>query len=211
MQQGDPAWWRLAATIADEDCIAASAYNARATPDHRLALELGPLPCSGAIMTAPVVLLLSHPSLDPHSSPNDHAFRRTGWPLAALHPDAPAPLSAWWRDRLGALIDEFGAQHIANAVAAAYLTPWHSDTFDAGLRLPSRRHMLALAASAAARDAILVMMQGSYLWTEDAEVAALPVTRCLSPRSWRGTEMSLRNLGDAWQAVCKRIGVHAWV
>ena len=210
MQQGDQAWWRLAGTVADEDRDAATAYNVRAAVEQRLGLEYGPVPCLGAIMTAPVVLLLSHPPLDDESEPDDHAFRRAGWPLAALHPDAPGPLAKWWHTRLSGLVDAFGAQHVANAVAAVYLTPWRSVVFDAALRLPSRRRMLSLAASAAVRDAILVVTYADELWTEEPCVASLPLTRCVRPRSWRGTEVSVRSLGDAWPVICKRIEVHAW-
>ena len=210
MQQGDQAWWRLAEKVSAEDRDEAAEYNLRATAEVQLALEPGPVPFSGALMTAPVVMLLSHPRLEFESAPDDAGFHRAGWPLAALHPDAPAGLAEWWRARLSALIDVFGAQHVANAVAAVYLTPWRSVVFDSGLRLPSRRRMLALAASAASRDAILVMTHSEALWTEEPAVASLPMSRCVRPRSWRGTEVSVRSLGDAWSAICKRIEVHAW-
>ena len=89
MRQGDQDWWRLADTISTEDRPRALEHNAHASPQHRLELALGPVPCAGAIMTAPVVVLLSHPLLDAQSTPDDYSFRRAGWPLAALHPEAP--------------------------------------------------------------------------------------------------------------------------
>jgi hypothetical protein len=212
MLQGDRDWWRLARTIAAEDLADITRHNAHALPEHRLDVTLGPVSCVGAIMTAPVVLLLSHPALDARSSCHDYSFRRTGWPLAALHPDAPTGPATWWRRRAAALVDLFGAQHIANAVAAVFLTPWHSVAFDDRLRLPSRQRALDLAASAAARDAIVLMMQAPDLWSEHADIAALPVTRRFHPRSWRGTELSRRNVGsDGWSILCKRIEVHAWL
>ena len=97
MRQGDQDWWRLADTISTEDHPRAVEHNAHAPPQHRLELALGPVPCAGAIMTAPVVVLLSHPALDAQSTPDDYSFRRAGWPLAALHPEAPRGISVWWR------------------------------------------------------------------------------------------------------------------
>jgi len=70
-------------------------------------------------------------------------FERVGWPFAALHPDAPRGIGAVWHGRLFPLVEMFGAQHIANAVATTFLTPWSSVTFSERLRLPSRPRMLA--------------------------------------------------------------------
>lgn len=211
MLQGDQDWWDLARTLCYEDRIQATSYNARALAECRLRLPLGPVPCVGAVMTAPVVLLLSHPPYDARSSGSDYSFRRLGWPLSALHPDAPVSIAEWWRSRAAPLIDLFGAQHVANAIAAVFLTPWQSQTFDDRLRLPSRDRMLRLAADASARDAMLLVLQGGDLWTEHADIASLPLTRRVHTRSWRATELSQRNLGDAWTEVLKRIEVHAWL
>lgn len=212
MRQGDQDWWRLAETISNEDRAGAIGHNVHALPEHQLHIALGPVPCAGAIMTAPVVVLLSHPVLDTQATPDDYSFRRPGWPLSALHPDAPRGLGEWWRGRLGELIDRFGAQHVSNAVAAVFLTPWRSVAFDDRLRLPSRQRMLELAASAATRDALLLMLREEELWTEHASIAALPPTRRVKPVSWRVAEFNLRTLGhDAWTAVCRRVEVHAWL
>lgn len=212
MRQGDPDWWRLGKTICNEDRDRATEHNARALPDYRLHIALGPVPCVGAIMTAPVVVLFRHPVLDARSTPDDYSFRRQGWPLSALHPDAPQGLGDWWRRRVGGLVALFGAQHVSNSVAAVFLTPWRSVAFADRLRLPSRQRMLDLAASAAARDACMLMIRGEELWTENATIAALPSTRRFNPSSWRVPEFNLLNLGDdAWTTICKRIEVHAWV
>jgi len=211
MLYGDKGWQQLAEATTREDLIAVSEYNLRAPSERRLSVD-APVPFLGAVMTAPVVLLLTHPALDNRVTPEDYFFRRCGWPFAALHPEAPAGLSEWWQYRLSALVDRFGAQHVANAVSAVFLTPWPSEAFDAGLRLPSRRRMLDLAASAVARDALIVMLRGGELWTEDAGVAALPATRYFTPRTWRTTRVSQENLGDAaWDAIHKRVEVHAWL
>jgi hypothetical protein len=79
-------------------------------------------------------------------------------------------------------------------------------------RRPRRPRLLYLAALAAARDAILIMMQGAALWTEHPAIASLPAARLISSKSWRSTELSRRNLGaDLWDIVRKRVEVHAWL
>jgi len=163
-------------------------------------------------MTAPLVLLLSHPGLDGRSTPQDYSFFRPGWPLSALHSEAPAGIAELWHSRVVALVDRFGAQHVSNSLAAVFLTPWRSFVFADRLRLPSRRRALDLAASAATRDAILLTIRHQDLWTEHPVIAALPPTRRFDPRWWRVTEINERNLGDAaWTTLCKRIETHAWI
>ena len=212
MLHGDAGWRRLTAAIRTEDRAHAETYNGTASAERRLADAAGPIPFMGAVMTAPVVLLLSHPPLDALATAIDYAFARDGWPLAPLHQDAPLGLSEWWHDRLAALIAEFGEQHVANAVTALFLTPWPSETFDARLRLPSRRRALDLAAAAAARDAVFLVLRGGELWMEDCALAALPATRRFYPKTWRTTRVSPENLGDdAWAVVRKRVEVHAWL
>jgi hypothetical protein len=212
MLYGDADWRRLTAAIRAEDRAEAETYNATASPERRLADAAGPIPFMGAVMTAPIVLLLSHPPLDTLATAVDYMFARAGWPLAPLHQDAPLGLSDWWHDRLGALIAEFGEQHVANAVSALFLTPWPSEAFNAGLRLPSRRRALDLAAAAAARDAVILVLRNGELWMEHPALAALPATRRFYPKTWRTTRVSSENLGDAaWEVVRKRVEVHAWL
>lgn len=212
MVQGDCEWASLAHRMSAEDAEVAGAHNAQALPQHALAVALGAVPFVGAISTAPVVLLLSHVELESRSLPGDYAFRRDAWPLSALHPDAPAAPADWWRARTADLVEAFGAHHVANAVAALFLTPWHASVFDPRLRLPSRRRVLKLAESAAGRDATLVLMRGADLWTESAAIASLSTTRLIVSKSWRATELTPANLGDAgWDQVRRRIEVHAWL
>jgi len=212
MLQGDDDWQRLAAAIRAEDVGPAAAHNVSTSAELRLTDVVGPIPFVGAIMTAPVVLLLTHPPLDTLVTATDYAFVREGWPLAALHQDAPLGLYDWWHDRLAALIAEFGERHVANAVAGLFLTPWPSEAFDPRLRLPSRRRALDLAADAAARDAVILVLRGGDLWMEHPALAALPATRRFYPRTWRTTRVSPDNLGDdAWAAVHRRVEVHAWL
>jgi hypothetical protein len=201
----------LAERIAIEDADTIAAYNSRTAAPRRLRTEFGALPYEGDIEHAPVVLLVASPAHDPAALPKDHAFQHWGWPLAFLHPDAPVRLRAIWHTRLASLIDAFGAQHVANTVAALPLTPWASADFDESLRLPSRARMLDLAGAAANRGALLIVTCDDEQWTESQEVADLGCDRRFHTRSWQATHVSIDNLGAAsWHAVCRRIETHRW-
>lgn len=201
----------LAERIAYEDADAVAAYNARAGDALRLRTDLGPLPYEGDIENAPIVLLVAKPAYDRTSVQLDHAFHQRGWPLAFLHPGAPEQLRSIWVARLESLIDAFGAQHVANSVAALPLTPWASTDFDERLRLPSRARMLDLAAAAANRGATMIVACGEEQWTEVHEVADLGPERRIRARSWRATHLTSENLGAAaWHAICRRIECHKW-
>ncbi len=204
--QGD--WWQLSDAIANEDRVAAWNYNAITSSDFRLQMELGPMPYLGAIATAPIVLLIAHPIFDAGSTLQDHAFRRSGWPLAALHPDAPSGTRRWWHERLEHLIVAFGARAVANAVAAVPLTPWSSLQFDRDLRLPSRPRMLSLGASAARRGGLLITMREPALWTETPEIAAMPRWQNLTPRSWRAHLDPVSLGSEGWSLLCRRVEAH---
>ena len=200
----------LAETIVRADAEAIAAHNAKAAAPRRLRQEFGALPYDGDLAHAPLVLLVGTPACDISATRDAQSVRR-GWPLSGLHPDAPSTLRSLWHARLAGLIEAFGAQHVANSVAALPLTPWACDEFDERLRLPSRRQMLALAAGAAARGALLLVTACEELWTECAEIANLTPEQRFHPRSFRGTHVSVENLGAAaWHAVCRRIEGHHW-
>jgi hypothetical protein len=211
--QGDQDWWRVADAIANEDRESAIRHNAVAQAAHRLHLAAGPVPCIGAVTTAPVVLLLPNPVLEAAWTPEDYRFRSAGWPLSMLHPNAPTALRDRWRSRLAALLNRFGPHHVANSVACVFLVPWCSLANATGLvRLPSRRRMLDLAAAAAARDALLVSVGDEHVWSEHSQMAALPFTRRFVARPWRASELSPATLGDdGWTAICQRVAIHAWI
>ncbi len=202
---------RIAGIIESEDAAAIRGYNASAHDDLRLRVELGASPYDGDFTAAPVVMLLANPGYDETSEASDHAFHRDGWPLAALHPEAPPGLRLRWHARLAALVDTFGAQHVANSVVALHVTPWASRRFDPALRLPSRARMLQFAGDVVKRGAYLMVLRAADLWTEHCEIAALPQSRRALARSWRATQVHPDNIGDdAWTAVCRRVDAHVW-
>lgn len=144
-----------------------ASYNRRRKSDkYRLHSELGPSAFEGDIDSASVILLLANPGFDHTSSLDDHQFRREGWPLGGLHPDAPSGIRAWWLPRLRDLIAAFGEQAVSQRVACLQVTPWASKEFDNTLRLPSRRVILEAASRCAKRGAVMVVMRAEKLWLE---------------------------------------------
>ncbi len=142
-------------------------YNARRGPDShtRLQIHMDPAPYDGDPYTARVMLLMNNPGYTPDvSTPTDHSLEYDGWPLAGLHPDAPAAFRAWYRRPLGRLIDIFGAQHVSQRVCLLQLCPWASQSFDPALVLPSRTHQIELARSAVQRGAVVIAGRSFDAW-----------------------------------------------
>ena len=201
----------FAETVALEDADAIAAHNARAAAPRRIRFELGALPFDGDVVHAPLVLLVGSPACDMSATRSNRGSPRRGWPLSGLCPDAPSGLRALWSARLSSLIDAFGAQHVANSVAALPLTPWACDEFDERLRLPSRTRILELANDAARRGAFLLVTGCDGLWMEAPEVARLGSELRLHPKSFRPTHVSVENVGaTAWHAICRQIESHHW-
>jgi hypothetical protein len=179
-------------------------HNPRTADCYKLRTGLGPCAFEGDIDAARIVLLLANPGFDTTSTQDDHSFRRDGWPLAGLHPEAPVGLRDWWHKRLRGLIATVGAQAVSQCVAALQITPWASNEFDSGLCLPSRRVILSAASSLAKRNAILIIMRAERLW-----LASNAVDKSLNRfrvKSWRCSYVSEGNLGrEAWRQMVSTI------
>jgi hypothetical protein len=202
----------LLRTLQDDDAAWVALHNARARPAARLDLSHGAIPTLGAIATAPVVLLCAQPEIDDAASPSAYRFARDGWPLALLHPDAPAGVAGGWYLRLASLVRRFGARHVAHSVAVVFLTPWPGSSFIPELPLPSWNRTREIATRAAQRDAFLVIAGAEEVWSAHPPIAALPATRRATARFPSGLDLDADAIGaDAWEIVGKRIAVHAWL
>jgi hypothetical protein len=69
---------RVDAQFGVEDAAWLALHNAHARPSGRLYAEAGPVPALGAVTTAPVLLLLTHPAIDAETPPADYRFAREG-------------------------------------------------------------------------------------------------------------------------------------
>jgi hypothetical protein len=151
----------------NQDLDYIEAYNARRTPANHtwLQIHMGAAPYDGDPYTARVMLLMNNPVYKPGvSTPKDHLLAYGGWPLAGLHPDAPAAFRAWYRRPLGRLIDAYGAQHVSQRVCLLQLCPWASELFDPAFVLPSRAHQIELARSAVQRGAVVIAGRSFDAW-----------------------------------------------
>lgn len=186
--------------LAAIDAKRIDSFNRNAPSEYRLHPELGPSAYEGDIDGARIVLLLANPGFDDTSTFDDHKFTRPGWPLAALHPEAPPGLRRWWHARLRHLIERFGAHRVSQVVACLQVTPWASQKFQDDLRLPSRDYLLTAASRCAARGCVMLVMRAERLWLESPTLAASP-TR-FRVNSWRSSYVSPGNLpASAWRAV----------
>jgi hypothetical protein len=211
MARSDDDLAHVGARLAGEDAAWIALHNAHARESARLHTHAGAVPFLGALATAPVVLLLSHPQLAPGVAPGDYRFARPGWPLAPLHPDAPEGLSRVWQRRLAPLVRRYGAQHVAHSIAAVFLNPWPSVAFDARLELPSRLRLHDLATRAAGRDAAFVIGPDADAWFDHPVVAALPPARRATTYADAPDELDAAIGADAWELLCARVGIHAWL
>lgn len=189
-----------AAAIEQLDRKAVETYNHTALEKYRLRTELGPYAFEGDLANARVALLLSNPGFGEGSTPESHTYRRDGWPLAGLHPNAPAGTFAWTNRLLKQLVQQVDAQTVSQRVVKLEATPWASVKMDGNLRLPSRAVVLQAASELARRGVILVVMRSEALW-----LAAPEISKCRNRyrvKNWRSASVSVGNLGqDAWLKV----------
>ena len=187
--------------VLDEQAVLA--HNRRAKPKHTFRLELGPSAFEGDIDRARVVMLLGNPGLDKTSTVLDHTFARAGWPLAALHPEAPPGVRGWWHARLRELIFNCGPEVISQRLACLQIIPWASEKF-CDVRLPSRQLLLDVASQCASRGAVIVIMRAERFWLQSAPVAASP--HRYRANSWRSSYLSSGNLSESgWKHVVKAL------
>lgn len=194
---------KLINKIIDADKAFIEKYNCKARKEFQLKIEMGPSPYEGDIENSPLVLLLANPGFDSQSSLNDHKFIQRGWPLSALHPDAPKGMHEWWRPRLRTLCEDAsfgGVEEISKRISALQINPWASEKFDSELCLPSQIMMLNLAEATVKRGAILIVMRASKLWLQSSLIEKHDLRfKTKSPRCSYVTE---GNLGaKAWNAI----------
>lgn len=182
------------------------AYNARRSPvaPTRLRTEIQPMPYEGRI-GAPLTWLLANPGFD--SSPG-YAFNNPpplteGWAMQSLAPDFRSGYGKWTWDRLRELRTELGDQHVSNHVLAVQMCPWASESFDAGLRLPSRAVARKLVLHQLEIGSRIVLVRSEAAWLELVpELANVDVVRTAHPLT---AHLSRKNLGMHWEAVLKAV------
>lgn len=172
---------------------------------HVLHTRTGAAVPTANITTAPVVLLLANPGYteDREDTPDGcDGWEAEGWPLAYLNPKAPKGGRIWTYKRVRHLVEQFGAQHVAQRVALVQLVPWASYKFHAGAVLPSRERILDDVRAAGRRGALLVVMRCRSHWAP-----VLGGAEVVFGRSARAVYVSPGNLADddCFRRVCDRL------
>jgi hypothetical protein len=157
------------------DAEAVERFNAKASRDHAIHLEIVPEPFLGNPL-APVVLLNLNPGfvetdrtvhLDPAFNAAAVANLRhqhPEYPLYLLDPAFSSPGQDWWKRKLRVLIEEVGLHAVASNLFVVEIHGYHSRKYSGGLRLPSQRYTQELVRAAIAREATMVVMRGRRAW-----------------------------------------------
>jgi len=209
-------WERLPSQspyVLPEDAERVSAFNASASDDTALQLELLPEPFLGN-PNAPVVLLNLNPGFDPrdevyHREPKfiersreNLRHQKSDYPFFLLDPAITAPGNRWWTRKLGALIREFDLLTVAQRVLCVEYFPYHSRRFGHGkLVLPSQEYSFSLVRRAIEHKATIIIMRSKRIWFE-----AVPELngygRLYQLRNARSPYISPRNCPDGFEHMC---------
>ena len=203
----------VCARIKDCDKDALSQFNSARQKCNQqqyvLRDDLGPSPFEGDINAAPVVLLLANPS-SADVQLGDHRAPEEEWPLHGLGPTASELLRRWWSKRLRHLMCEANVtmQDVSRSVAALQLNPWASEAFHSGFKGDSRKIQFAIAQTAMARRAIVVLMRAKAEWSRCPGL--LDYSGLIETRNPRCSYLSPGNLeADAWENIVKAVSARS--
>jgi hypothetical protein len=161
--------------VLPKDAEAIARFNARASLDHALHLDIVPEPFLGN-PEAPVLLLNLNPGfieadIPAHRNRDFRAaafenleHRHPEFPFYLLDPAFPSPGQDWWKRKLRLLIEEVGLHSVASNVFVVEIHGYHSQRFAPGLGLPSQAYTRRLVLDAISREATVVVMRGRRVW-----------------------------------------------
>ncbi len=171
--------------------------------------DLGPSPFEGDINAAPIVLLLANPSSEDVQL-GDHRAPEHEWPLHGLGPTASEVLRRWWSKRLRHLMRAANVtmQDVSRSIAALQLNPWASEAFHSGFKGDSRKIQFAIAQTAMARGAIVVLMRAKAEWLKCPGL--LDYSGLIETRNPRCSYLSPGNLeAEAWANIVKVVSARS--
>jgi hypothetical protein len=193
------------------DVEAVERFNAKASRDHAVHLEIVPEPFLGNPL-APVVLLNLNPGfvetdLTVHLDPAFNAgavanlrHQHPEYPLYLLDPAFPSPGQDWWKRKLRVLIEEVGLRAVASNLFVVEIHGYHSRKYSGALRLPSQPYTRELVLAAIARQATIVVMRGRRAW--NALVPELSgLTSIAFLRNVQNPTISLGNCPDSFARI----------
>jgi hypothetical protein len=194
--------------VLPEDKGPLSSFNASASDDFFVHLELLPEPFLGS-PNAPVVVLGLNPGfkeadLTQHSDPLFVSRSRcnlvhgpSGYPFYLLDPGISR--TKWWDRKLGSLIKRVGRQVVAQGVLCVEYFPYHSRRFQhRRVQVPSQKYSFGLVRQALNRGAVIIVLRGQRLWL--AAVAELWSYRSLyRTNSVQNPILSPRNCPEGYE------------
>jgi hypothetical protein len=214
--------WRLlpraSPYVLDEDRASIDAFNRTVSPDYVVHTELLPEPYFGR-RDAPVVVLALNPGfsdadVDVHGRVDFHEACRanidhlpSAYPLLYLDPRfETTPGGAWWLRKLKPLLDA-GVER--SAIAANLLCvewfPYHSKRFKKPRGVfPSQRYGFGLVEDGVRRNAIVIDMRSSRLWTTSVPCLASHARR-YRLKNPRNVTVSRKNLEGDFDEVVRRL------
>lgn len=198
--------------VISEDLAPLLEWNKRAKPVHEYHLDLLPDPYIGHL-SAPVIMLALNPgySEEDHQTHLDPAFRdralvnlRQGdqpYPFYYLDPELPGGGRPFWENKLRALIEHFGREHVSDNVTCLQFHPYHSREYrPSRLSLPSQQFTFDALRTAIRRDAMVVALRSWGHWVR--EVPELEEHgRVVRLRSPRNPTVSPRNCGEGFAQI----------
>lgn len=199
--------------IYEGDNPAVSAFNARASEEHRLQTDVRPQPFLGS-KDAPIVLLNLNPGFDESdylAYEDPYAF--DAWRKNLLHEPLAYPFysldpklsytggARWWKEKLKEPIQIAGLHTVANAFLCIEYFPYPSRKFKA-MRSPleSQRYSFDLANQAIDRNAVIVLMRGKKLW-ENAVPRLAGYSRLFTLNSHQNVAISCKNCVEGFPKI----------
>lgn len=191
------------------DRAAVEAFQAHASPAHRLQLELLPEPFLGR-PDAPVVLLIANPGFHrddriwhekavfANRARANLEHRFGAFPFHLLSGEFPSPAHKAWAKRVRHLRQP--PESLAKRLACVALHGYRAAKFDPRLHVPSREYALELVRRALAREAVVVVLRAWTQWLEAVpELEGHP--RVFTLNSPQSAMVTRKNCPDGFDAV----------
>ena len=203
--------------VLKSDTFAIDAFNATASEDHRIHLEILPEPFLG-VPTADIVLLSLNPGFSPEEEKFHHlddyfrtvalanlAHEEQPFPFYFLEPRKKSPGHDWWQKRLGSLIELFGHRAVAHNVLCLEFFPYHSKKYSPKTPMvPSQSYTFALLEAAIERDAVIIGMRSLDRWFDAVPKLADYTIHKLN--STQAVYVSPNNCPTGYAEACRRLG-----
>jgi hypothetical protein len=177
-----------------------AAYNSRrnARTSTWIHTEVTPCPFEGRL-GAPLTWLLSNPQYVQGGLFNEPPPITKGWPLQSLAPAHRHGYGAWTMERVATLVADCGLETVARNVLVVQVSGWASESFDAGLILPSRALTRRIVLHQIRSGSIFVLVRSRRLWRH--MLPELESSTVIETRTPRSAHLTPGNLSPSYELV----------